>query len=507
MIPRTADFAEKRRILQLETLYDLALTLHADRSEEELLEELLQLVCAVLDPTVAVAFTRDPFGGPRSSATVGWSDAPAGPALLADPLWTDLLVEGKAVSRRHGVFCSRPFQQLLAVPLAYRGFFFGYMALLDKESRHEPRAETAASDPSDGVEPDDGGFSRQDRRFLDSVAALAGVALDSARQLETLMAQRERLEEENKALKGRLVEELTDHRIIAHAPPMRRVLDVVERIAPRNVGILLRGESGTGKEMIAKLIHSLSGREGALVAINCAAMPESLLESELFGIEGGVATGVQARRGKFALADGGTLFLDEIGDMDLALQVKLLRALQEREVTPVGGHQPIPVDVRIVAATHRDVEERVQDGRFREDLYYRLKGVDIELPALRERRQDIPLLVRHFVAEFCGREQIDPPSLDPEASALLLSHDFPGNVRELQNLVEGAVSLADGRIDAALVRSLIGNTDEAEGEGALDLVSAERRHIERVLKLTGGNKSAASRLLGVDRRTLQRKGF
>lgn len=491
--PRTADLAEKRRILQLETLYDLALTLHADRPEGELVEELLQLVCTVLDPAAAVAVTRDPFGGARALSAVGWTERPSGEALLSDPLWTELLSGGQAVVQEQGRFCERTYKALIAAPLSYRGVFLGYLVLLDKESRQIDDESSA-------------GFTKEDRRFLDSVAALAGVALDSARQFEALVTQRERLEEENKALKGRLVEELSDHRIIAHAPPMRRVLEVVERIAPRNVNLLIRGESGTGKEMIAKLVHSLSERRGALVAINCAAIPESLLESELFGIEGGVATGVQARRGKFELADEGTLFLDEIGDMDLALQAKLLRTLQEREIIRVGGHQAIPVDVRVVAATHRNVEQRVDDGKFREDLYYRLKGVDIELPALRERRQDIPLMMRLFIEEFCRREGIEPPSIESEATTLLLAHDFPGNVRELQNLVEGAVSLADGRIDAPLVSSLLGGGTE-DGQDPLDLVFNEKRHIERVLKLTGGNKSAASRLLGIDRRTLQRKGF
>ena len=235
-------------------------------------------------------------------------------------------------------------------------------------------------------------------------------------------------------------------------------------------------------------------------------MPESLLESELFGIEGGVATGVQARRGKFELADGGTLFLDEIGDMHLPLQVKLLRALQEREVTHVGGQKPVPVDVRVIAATHRHLESRVADGSFREDLYYRLKGVDIELPPLRERRQDVPYLVRLFIEEFCRREGLEPPTMDAEALALLLSYDFPGNVRELQNLMEGAVALADGSVDVGLLRSLLGASDD-DYPDALDLETIEKRHIERVLRLTEGNKSAAARMLGVDRRTLQRKGF
>jgi two-component system response regulator HydG len=374
--------------------------------------------------------------------------------------------------------------------LAYRGVYLGFLALLDKESRDSP----------------DSAWSSGDRRFLDSVAALGGVALDSSRQLEDLESQRERLEEENKALKGRLVEDFSSHRIVAHAPPMRRVLERVERVAPRTVNVLLKGESGTGKELVAKLIHSLSGRQGSLIAINCAALPESLLESELFGIEGGVATGVQARRGKFELADSGTLFLDEIGDLDLALQVKLLRALQEREVTPVGGQKSIAVDVRLIAATHQNLESLVKEGRFREDLYYRLKGVDVELPPLHERRQDIPHLVRHFIEGFCLREKISPPIVESEALALLMTYAFPGNVRELQNLIEGAVSLAEGAIDAALLQNLMGGSED-ETTHPFDLATMESRHIERVMRLVGGNKSSAARILGIDRRTLQRRGF
>src|SRR6185436_9147189 len=258
-----------------------------------------------------------------------------------------------------------------------------------------------------------------------------------ARQVERLETRSEQLAEENKALRGRLLDEVAGRRIVAHAASMRRALDMVERVAPRGVSVLLRGESGTGKDLVAKLLHLLSGRSGPLVALNCAALPESLLESELFGIEGGVATGVQARPGKFELADHGTLFLDEIGDMQTSLQVRLLRVLQEREVTRIGGRRPIPVDVRLVAATHQDLEALVREGRFREDLYYRLKGVEIELPPLRERRQEIPHLVRTFTEEFCRREGIPVPQFRSEALALLLAHDFPGNVRELQNLVEG----------------------------------------------------------------------
>ncbi|HEY7215264.1 MAG TPA: sigma 54-interacting transcriptional regulator [Thermoanaerobaculia bacterium] len=492
MARNDALIAEKRRILQLETLYDLAIALHAQRPEQELVDELLQRVCAVLDPAAAVAVTRDAYGGARGVATVGWvDDLPSGDALLAAPIWRELLTEGRTLARSQGSLAGRRYEQLLAAPLAYRGVFLGYVAVLDKEVRGD-------ANPA---------FPPEDRRFLDSVAALAGAALDAARQVERLETQRERLEEENKALKGRLALEVAGQRIIAHEPPMRRVLDVVERVAPRGVNVLVRGESGTGKELVAKLLHHLSGREGSLIAVNCAALPESLLESELFGIEGGVATGVQARPGKFELADRGTLFLDEIGDMQTSLQVRLLRALQEREVTRVGGRRPIPVDVRLVAATHQDLETLVGEGRFREDLYYRLKGVEVELPPLRERRQDIPHLVRAFIEEFCQREGIPVPALRSEALALLLAYDFPGNVRELQNLIEGAVSLAERDIDADLVRSLMGTPAQQQSPEPLDLATLERRHIARILKLTGGNKSEAAKILGLDRKTLQRKGF
>jgi transcriptional regulator with GAF, ATPase, and Fis domain len=490
MTAPATSLAEKRRILQLETLYDLAVALHADRPEQELVDELLLRVCTVLDPAAAVAVTRDAWGGPRAVASVGWSPPPGGARLLAAPLWRELLAEGRTLARAGDELAGRRFNELVAAPFAYRGSFLGFLAVLDKEGRG----------------PEEPSFTADDRRFLDSVAALAGVTLDSLRQLESLETQRERLEEENKALRGRLADEVGGERIVAQAPPMRRALEVVERVAPRGVNVLVRGESGTGKELVAKLLHHLSGRQGSLIALNCAALPESLLESELFGIEGGVATGVAARAGKFELADGGTLFLDEIGDMQPGVQAKLLRTLQEREVVRLGGQKAIPVDVRLVAATHRDLEAMVAAHEFREDLYYRLKGVDVELPPLRERRQDIPLLVRHFTESFCRREGIETPGFGPRALALLMGHDFPGNVRELENLVEGAVSLADGEVDAELVRSLLGAAPQ-QGPEALDLATVERRHIARVLELAGGNKTSAARLLGLDRKTLQRKGF
>ena len=474
---RGATFAEKRRILQLETLNDLAVALYAHRPEQELVDELLERVCAVLDPAAAV---------------VGWLARPPDPQrLLSGALWHELLASGSTVALAASELAGRAYESLLATPIAYRGVFLGFVAVLDKELRGGEREA----------------FTAEDRRFLESVASLAGVALDGSRQHAMLQAQRDRLEEENRALKERFASEVEGRRIIAQAPAMREALEVVERIAPRGVSVVIRGESGTGKELVAKLVHVRSGRRGPLVAVNCSSMPETLLESELFGIEEGVATGVTARRGKFEVADGGTLFLDEVGDIEPAVQVKLLRALQEREFVRVGGHEPRSVDVRLVAATHQDLEGLVAERSFREDLYYRLKGVEIRLPPLRERREDVPHLVRHFVEEFCRREQIETPAIASEALSLLLSYDFPGNVRELQNLMEAAVSLSRGAIEADLLQSLLGG-DESDPEGrALDLRAVENAHIGRVLKMTSGNKSRAASILGIDRRTLQRKGF
>ena len=492
MNSQRASFAEKRRILQLETLYDLSVALHANRPEQELIDELLQRVCAVLDPGAAVAVTRDHFGAARAVASVGWQNTPPSAENLLDSgLWKELLSSGQSLSRRAGELADRTYEEILATPLLSRGVYLGYLAVLDKEKRGGAMV----------------GFSGEDRRFLESVASLAGVALESARQMANLEAQREKLQEENRALKEHLADQVAGKRIVAHSGIMRKVLERVERVAPRGVSVVIRGESGTGKELIAKLLHLLSAREGALVVVNCGALPETLLESELFGIEGGVATGVEARRGKFELADGGTLFLDEIGDMDVALQIKLLRALQEREIVRVGGQHPVPVDVRLIAATHRDLEDLVAHHQFREDLYYRLKGVEIHVPPLRDRREDIPHLVRYFADEFSAREGIPTPRFPPETLAELLAHDFPGNVRELQNLVEAALSLAEESVEIELLHSLMGADNEVRGPEPLDLDTVENRHIARILRLTGGNKSKAARLLGVDRRTLQRKGY
>lgn len=478
--------------LQLETIYDLLVALHAHRSEQELIDDLLQRVCSVVDPGRAVAVTRDAAGVGQLVATVGWEEAvPSAEDLLSEQLWRDVLSGGASIRRSEGELLGQRFTELVAIPLEYRGLMLGFLAVLDKEHRQGGSAE----------------FSRQDLRFLETVAAVGALMVDGLRERETLVHRSERLEQENQLLKEQLVHEVAGQRIVAGAEPMQRALQLAERIAPRNVNVLVRGESGTGKELVARLLHEQSTRTGSLVVVNCAAMPEALLESELFGIEGGVATGVQARIGKFELADQGTLFLDEIGDLELSLQVKLLRVLQEREIVRVGGHRTKQVNVRVVAATHRDLEALVSNSEFRGDLYYRLKGVQIDLPPLRQRREDIPQLVRYFLERFCRREGIPVPRVDRDALDLLLAADYAGNVRELQSVVEGAAALADGVMDRDLVTPLLRGRADSVGPEALDLLTLERRHIRKILGLTKGNKSAAARLLGVDRRTLQRKGF
>mgnify|MGYP003147397852 CR=1 FL=1 len=294
--------------------------------------------------------------------------------------------------------------------------------------------------------------------------------------------------------------------ILTRDSAFRETLDLAARVAESSLSILIQGESGTGKELVAALVHERSARaKGPLVKVNCAALSESLLESELFGHAKGSFTGaLKDRQGRFEVADGGTLVLDEIGEIPTAVQAKLLRVLQEKTFERVGESQPRKVDVRIVAATNRNLEAARREGTFREDLYYRLNGVRLRLPPLRERRDDVPLLVTHFVARAAERYGEPAPAVGAEAMRALRAYDWPGNVRELENVVERAVLLARG--GACEVRHLPEELREApeSPDVLLSLDEVERRHIARVLALSDGYEEAAH-TLGIDTATLWRK--
>jgi len=301
--------------------------------------------------------------------------------------------------------------------------------------------------------------------------------------------------------------------MVGRSPKMLAVFDTLWQVAPSQATVLIRGESGTGKELVARALHALSPRRGSpFVALNCGGMGEGIIESERFGHVKGAYTGALAdRKGRFEFADGGTLFLDEVGEMPQATQVKLLRVLEERHVTRLGANTPRPVDVRLVAATNADLEEKVRRGEFRNDLYYRIKVVEIQLPALRERRDDVRLLVEHFIAQFATHHGRDIRGIEPEALHRLMAHDWPGNVRALRNCIETMVVTGRGPLLTAAdlppsvqplpapaadpIACLVGRT----------LEEVERGLIGATLSSLDGNRARAARLLGIGERTLYRK--
>src|SRR3984957_6439868 len=320
-----------------------------------------------------------------------------------------------------------------------------------------------------------------------------------------------RLQEENRSLREALGEKFSHPNIVARSPRMQEVLATVERVAPTNSTVLLGGESGVGKDLIGRAIHEKSRRAaGPFVKINSTAIPENLLESELFGFEKGAFTGaVASKPGKFELADKGTLFLDEIGDVPPATQVKLLRVLQEREFERLGVTKTLKVDVRLIAATNRDLRAALEDGTFREDLYYRLNVVAIDIAPLRERKEDISDLVNLFISRFTGESRKPVEGITPEAMQILVNYHWPGNVRELQNIVERACALAKGSVlGPSDIHLDIRPAKAANGPGGflpdgLTLEQWEDEMVQEALRRANGNKSQAARLLGLSRNALR----
>ena len=331
---------------------------------------------------------------------------------------------------------------------------------------------------------------------------------------------RTRLERENRILRERIDREWRFENLIGSGAAMAQVFETVRKVAETDLTVLVRGESGTGKELVAQALHQRSSRRARpFIAVNCAAISRELVESELFGHEKGAFTGADARRvGKFEAAHGGTIFLDEIGDMPSATQAKVLRVLQERKLERVGGNRPVEVDVRVVAATHRDLEREVRAGGFREDLYYRLKVVEIDLPSLRERPEDVPALVNHFLEEVSRRLDRPKMPIAPEALSRLARHPWPGNVRELRNVVEQAAVLAGGdAIQESDLRLPVETGDtatpRAEGEAKRTFSAAkreavvdfERSYLLSALRANDGNVSRTAAAIGMVRQSLQQK--
>jgi DNA-binding NtrC family response regulator len=366
-------------------------------------------------------------------------------------------------------------------------------------------------------------FTEDDFAFLQLLSALV------ARRLEEDERLRE-AESERRALADRLaVRDADEERDLAWtSPAMRKVRGEAERLLVafqgRSLPILVSGESGTGKEVLARWLHGrLDGGKGPFVAVNCSAIPHDLAESELFGIEQGVASGVLRRPGRIQQAHGGTLFLDEVGEMSLAVQAKVLRALETRRIVRVGGRDEIPVDVRIVSATNRDLSRAMREGRFREDLYWRLCGVEVRMPPLRERREDVPLLVETFTRRFAEEFGVPAPAFEREALARLAAYPWPGNVRELRQRLGALTAMAAGgtvRVED-LPRELregapdpgsppeapvpVASVPAAGGPALRSLADVEKEHVLAVLAAVGGDRKRAAEVLGIHRKTLARR--
>ncbi|MDD5204523.1 MAG: sigma-54 dependent transcriptional regulator [Desulfobacterales bacterium] len=337
---------------------------------------------------------------------------------------------------------------------------------------------------------------------------LEGVIENLRNAQRELAASRNKLAEENVNLRWNLREKFSPSGILGTSKGIGTLLTMVEKVSHVSANVLITGETGTGKELVAKAIHYNSPRaDKPFVAINCSAVPEPIFESEIFGIEKGVATGVDKRMGKIEQAQRGTLFLDEIADMPFACQAKMLRVIEEERVEPVGARKSIPVDVRILAATNKELRTEAEKGGFREDLFYRLHVINLHLPPLRERREDIRLLASHFLLEAVRRFGRDQMSFSPQAMEKLMAYSWPGNVRELRNEIERAVILAPSREISPddLSQEVRANRSAGPGEAGLSVKANEMDLIRKALADSGGNRSEAARLLGISREGLRKK--
>jgi len=393
-------------------------------------------------------------------------------------------------------------RNILSVPLTnFRSEIIGVFQVLNKKA---------------------GRFSSEDEQFVEALGAQAAIALENAQALAQLANRQQELLEENQSLRSQVEERFSTKSILGTTSRISDIRSLIERTAETSVSVLVTGENGTGKELAARSVHYMSPRrKGPFVAVNCAALPETLVESELFGIEKGVASGVERRMGRIESANGGTLFLDEIGDLSLPAQAKLLRVLQEREVEWVGGRKPVPVDVRLVAATNKDLKEEISKGKFRQDLFFRLNVIHIHMPPLREIRADLPLIATFFLRKYSREMGRDVDLISPEAMKALATYDWPGNVRELENEIKRAVVLslgqkieADDLSESIREERLVSTDTSSSGSRTPDgkpqsiknrVTSLEIQMIRDAMSQAANDKRRAAKMLGLSHQGLLNK--
>jgi DNA-binding NtrC family response regulator len=475
----------------LETLLRICRELSATRSHGELQRKLLENILEVVPgDTGTVLFFEDGTEQPSSTFTLSRHNDSDREIVIRHDLLKRIFAEGCALwsNRSNGAesgegqsVLSDDTGAVLAVPLYVSDRITGviYMEATNPEVRF-----------------DEGHLS-----FMTGVAAMAGIALENVRQFEWLQSENRRLQEDFNL----------NHTMVGDSPRMKDVYRTIAKVAPSDSTVLILGESGTGKELAARAIHSNSGRsEKPFVAINCAALTETLLESELFGHEKGAFTGaVTQKKGKLEIAEGGTVFLDEVAELSPTIQAKLLRVLQERQFERVGGTRSIGVNIRVVAATNKNFEQLISEGKFRLDLYYRLNVVSFRMPALRERRDDIPSLAQHFLGQGSKKSGRPIKGISPDAKRYLINHDWPGNVRELENAIERAIVLGttENILPEDLPETIVEkplSPDVETTEYHLGVLNAKRRLILDAMHRAGGNYTNAARLLGLHPNNLHR---
>lgn len=498
----------RRALDELDVLEEIAAATVADRPMDSILELIVEKCTACLDAeqgSVHLVEDDGAKGQPlRTLLRHVETNVRSTPYRLADQLagWmlthkAPLRINDPGADKRIRVpsFAAETLKSLLSVPLLSKGELLGVLTVFNK---------------TDGQE-----FNDADERVLSIIAALSAQVLRAAELIGGLKQDRDVLASENSQLWRQVKKQFSTESVIGSSAKLREVLKTIEQIRDTSVDVLITGESGTGKDLIAKTIHFTSPRaRKPFVALNCAALPETLLESELFGIEKGVATGVEKRLGQFEAAHEGTLFLDEIGDLSLTAQAKILRVLQERIVQRVGGREQIPIDVRILAATNKDLRTAVKEQRFREDLYFRLNVIHIRTPSLREIRDDIAELAHFFLGRYCEEFKKPVMTFAPEALAMLTAAPWPGNVRQMQNEVKRLVICAAGTVISVtdLREEMRGVADETGPEESGDRSTIDRAmdlHEKRILidalKNHNGNQVQTAKTLGLSRQGLIKK--